>query len=312
MPLKEHTNMYHEPVMLSESLELLDVKSDGLYVDVTFGGGGHSAAILEKLGDKGRLYAFDQDEDARANAEQPPFADSGSFLFIQSNFRHLKRQLRAYGVEAGAVDGLLADLGVSSYQFDTPERGFSYRFDAALDMRMDAGEGATAAEILNTYSADALQGIFSAYGEVRNARTLAQACVSRRSERPFATTGDLTELCDKYYRGDRQRYLSQVFQALRMEVNAEKEVLSDLLEQATELLKPGGSLVVISYHSIEDRLVKNFLKAGNPHGELKKDFYGNIERPFELLTRKALQAGATEIERNPRARSAKLRAGKKH
>ncbi|MEZ4920175.1 MAG: 16S rRNA (cytosine(1402)-N(4))-methyltransferase RsmH [Saprospiraceae bacterium] len=303
--------MYHDPVLLNESIAFLQLKPESLVVDVTFGGGGHSAAILKELGDKGRLFAFDQDADARKNAEQAPFQGAENFHFIQSNFRHLKRQLRALGIVPGSIDGLLADLGVSSYQFDTPDRGFSYRFDAPLDMRMDAeGEGG-ADFVLNTYSADSLQNILSIYGEVRNARTLAQAIVKQRDQHPFKTTGDLVAICDTWYMGDRLRYLSQVFQALRMEVNEEVSVLEDLLREAMEVLKPGGRLVVISYHSIEDRLVKNFLKSGNAQGELDKDFYGNIHRPFKLITKKAVTASEEEIKRNPRARSAKLRTGEK-
>jgi 16S rRNA (cytosine1402-N4)-methyltransferase len=303
--------MYHSPVLLHESVDILHIIPHGIYVDATFGGGGHSAEILQQLSDKGRLYAFDQDNDARANALQPPFSKHAGFLFVPSNFRHLKRQLRALGVAPGSVDGILADLGVSSYQIDTPERGFSYRFDADLDMRMNP-EGALRADtVLNTYGAAELQRVFSEYGEVRNARTLANACVRTREEKPFRTTAELVALCEAHLMGERRRYLSQVFQALRMEVNEEVDALADFLREALEMLKPGGILAVITYHSIEDRLVKNFMKAGNTEGEPVKDFYGNIDRPFELILKKALQPNDKEIKENPRARSAKLRGARK-
>ncbi|MBK8556844.1 MAG: 16S rRNA (cytosine(1402)-N(4))-methyltransferase RsmH [Lewinellaceae bacterium] len=303
--------MYHSPVLLEESLMFLHLIPDGTYVDVTFGGGGHSAAILQQLGDKGRLFAFDQDSDAQANTAKPPFDTAPGFQFIQSNFRHLKRQLRAYGVLPGTVDGILADLGVSSYQIDTPERGFSYRFDADLDMRMNSDAAQTAGTILNAYSAEQLQEVFSIYGEVRNARTLARACVLAREQRPFRSTGDLVEICDAHRMGERWRYLSQVFQALRMEVNEEVTVLTEFLKDSLEMLRPGGRLVVLTYHSIEDRIVKNIMKTGNPEGEQEKDFYGNIHRPFQLITKKALPPSAAEQKLNTRSRSAKLRAAEK-
>jgi 16S rRNA (cytosine1402-N4)-methyltransferase len=303
--------MYHAPVLLTESIDLLRIRPGGIYADVTFGGGGHARLILEKIQGNGHLYAFDQDEDAKRNTEQQEFSADPSFHFIQSNFRHLKRQLRAEGVRAGTVDGILADLGVSSYQFDTAERGFSYRFEADLDMRMNALDGPRASDVLNTYGAEDLQRVFGTYGEVRNARTLALACIRLREQKPFRTTGDLVDCCEKNMIGDRWRYLSQVFQALRMEVNDETGALRDLLSDAGEMLAPGGRLVVITYHSIEDRLVKNYLKTGNAEGEVIKDFYGNIERPFELITRKALEPSDAEIRQNTRARSAKLRVGEK-
>ncbi|MCB0527832.1 MAG: 16S rRNA (cytosine(1402)-N(4))-methyltransferase RsmH [Saprospiraceae bacterium] len=301
--------MYHETVLLAESIDYLEVKPGGIYVDATFGGGGHSRLILKKMGGKGRLFAFDQDEDAKRNTEQQEFSANPSFFFIHSNFRHLKRQLRSEGIRSGSVDGILADLGVSSFQFDTPERGFSYRFDAELDMRMNRQDGPTAAELLNQYDADALQRVFSELGEVRNSRTLAQAAVARRAKAPFRTTGDLLELCEKHLLGDRMRYFSQVFQALRMEVNDELGALEAFLNEALEMLKPEGRLAVITFHSLEDRMVKHFLKTGNVEGVPRKDFYGNIERPFDLLTKKPHEPGAEEIGRNTRARSAKLRAG---
>ncbi len=304
--------MYHESVLLSESIDYLGVVPGGIYVDATFGGGGHSKKILEKLGGKGRLFAFDQDNDAKRNTEQQEFSADTSFQFIHSNFRHLKLQLRAEAVRSGKVDGILADLGVSSFQLDTAERGFSYRFDAALDMRMNTQDGPTAADVLNTYNAEELQRIFSAYGEVRNAKTLALAVVRNREQKPFGTTGDLADLCAKNFIGDRMRYLSQVFQALRMEVNDELGALEDFLKESFEMLAKGGRLAVITFHSLEDRMVKNFLKTGNTAGEPQKDFYGNIDRPFEILTKKPVEPPAAETTRNPRARSAKLRVGIKN
>lgn len=304
--------MYHEPVLLTESLDVLCLRPEGVYVDATFGGGGHARHLLQRLGDKGRLYAFDQDDDARANAAQTPFADDARFRFVPANFRHLKRYLRVEGVRPGTVDGILADLGVSSHQFDTPERGFSYRFDAPLDMRMNTQDDESgAADVLNTYSAGDLQRVLSEFGEVRNARTLAQAIVREREKKAFRTTGDLVALCEPLAMGERWRYRSQVFQALRMEVNDEVGALGDFLADALEMLAPAGRLAVIAYHSIEDRLVKNFFKTGNAAGELKKDFYGNIERPWETVMKKAVEPSDDEIKRNPRARSAKLRAAQK-
>lgn len=303
--------MYHAPVLLTESLDALQLHPGGVYVDATFGGGGHSIALLNRLGDKGRLYAFDQDEDAQANALKPEFSEHPGFHFVHSNFRYLKRQLRALGIKPGTVNGILADLGVSSHQLDTPERGFSYRFDAELDMRMNTSEPQSAATILNTYQPDELQRVFSVYGEVRNSRTLAQACVQFRNKAPFQTTADLVGLCETVLMGERWRYLSQVFQALRMEVNDEMGALGDFLADATTMLAKGGRLVVLTYHSIEDRLVKNWIKTGNAAGELEQDFYGNFERPFKIITKKPIEASETETKENPRARSAKLRVAEK-
>lgn len=252
--------VYHEPVLLRESIDLLGIVPSGIYVDATFGGGGHSKLMLEKLAGKGQLFAFDQDEDAKGNTEQQEFSASPSFSFVQSNFRHLTRQLRAEGIRAGKVNGILADLGVSSHQLDTAERGFSYRYEAVLDMRMNRQGGETAADLLNTRSAEELQRIFSELGELRNARTLAQAVVRERAKKRFRSTGDLVELCDKNLIGERMRYLSQVFQALRMEVNDELGALEEFLKGALEMLAPGGRLAVITFHSLEDRMVKNFMK----------------------------------------------------
>lgn len=295
---------YHEPVMARESLEMLAIQRDGIYVDATFGGGGHSRLILEALGPKGMLVAFDQDADAAAQAWDDP-----RLRFVPHNFRHLKRFLRLYGI--GQIDGLLADLGVSSHQLDTAERGFSYRFDAPLDMRMNQEEGQPAADILNSLDAASLQELFSRYGEVRNARTLAMKIVETRSGKPFRTVGDLLAVAEPLSMGQRFRYLSQVFQALRIEVNDELGALEELLLDALETLRPGGRLVVISYHSLEDRAVKNFFKTGNILGEVDADEYGHIHRPFQVINKKALEPTTEEITRNPRARSARLRVAEK-
>lgn len=290
--------------MAKECLEGLHIQPDGVYVDATFGGGGHSELILQQLGAKGQLLGFDQDADAVENA-----LDDERFIFIASNFQYLKRFLKLYGVRQ--VDGILADLGVSSHQLDAAERGFSYRFETTLDMRMNQQAHRTAAEVLNTYPADELQEVFSAYGEVRNARTLAQAIVNFREDRPLETVSDFMQVLESVIRGQRNRYLSQVFQALRIEVNDEMNTFKTFLAEALDVLKPGGRLVVMSYHSLEDRLVKHFLKTGNPEGEVKKDFYGKIYRPFRIITKKAVTASASEIKANPRARSAKLRIGER-
>ncbi len=302
---------YHESVLLHESIDLLGVKPGGVYVDATFGGGGHSKLILEKMGGKGRLFAFDQDEDAKRNTEQEEFSTNPGFLFVPSNFRHLKRQLRAEGIRAGTVTGILADLGVSSHQLNTAERGFSYRFEAELDMRMSRHEVETAADLLNTRSAVELQRIFSELGEVRNSKTLALAVVQEREKKPFRTTGDLVELCSRNLLGERMRYLSQVFQALRMEANDELGSLEDFMKDALEMLAPGGRLAIITFHSLEDRMVKNFMKTGNVAGEPDKDFYGNITKPWDMITKKPVEASQAETKQNTRSRSAKLRVAAK-
>ncbi|MCB0518607.1 MAG: 16S rRNA (cytosine(1402)-N(4))-methyltransferase RsmH [Lewinellaceae bacterium] len=296
--------MYHQPVLAKESIEALAIKSDGAYVDATFGGGGHSRLILKELGEKGRLYAFDQDDDSLQN-----LIDDGRFVFNHHNFRYLQRFLRLHGVKQ--VDGILADLGVSSHQLDEAERGFSFRFDADLDMRMNRDDDKTAADILNSYPAEELQRVLGEYGEVRNARSLAQKIVQEREHRPVKTIGDFLNLVEPLVRGQKNRYLAQVFQALRIEVNDEMGALQEFLEASLEVLRPGGTLVVIAYHSIEDRMVKNFLKTGNIHGEVVKDFFGNIERPFDLTIKGVLTPSEEEMAKNPRSRSAKLRAGKK-
>jgi 16S rRNA (cytosine1402-N4)-methyltransferase len=301
---------YHRPVLLTETIDLLCIRPSGIYVDATFGGGGHSREILTKIDSKGRLFGLDQDEDAMKNAEQAPFSTSENFTFLEANFRNLKRMLRAEGVKPGTVTGILADLGVSSYQFDTAERGFSYRFDGPLDMRMGS-DGPTAADLLNTETEEQLLHIMSAYGELRNARTFAKAIVTQRETRPFRTTDDLKRFAEANCIGDRMRYLSQVFQALRIAVNDEMTALNEFLMSSLEMLEPGGRLVLLTYHSLEDRPVKNLFKTGNIAGTLDQDFYGNITRPFKIITKKAIEASAEEQRANPRSRSAKLRAAEK-
>lgn len=298
-------NNYHVPVMLQPCIDGLNINPDGVYVDVTFGGGGHSREILKHLGPKGRLIAFDQDPDAQANVP----ADE-RFIFIDQNFGFLKNNLRLKGFRQ--VDGILADLGVSSHQFDVPQRGFSIRHNADLDMRMDQHRDLTAAEILNTYTEDKLHKIFGIYGEVKNAKSLARAIVTSRLEQPFTDIDSLKSAIAAYIpKGKENKYLAQVFQALRIEVNAEIQVLEDFLQQAADVLKPGGHLVVMSYHSLEDRPVKNFMAKGKFQGEVEKDFFGNQQKPFNVITRKAIIATDEEIARNNRARSAKLRIAEK-
>ncbi|WP_316848111.1 16S rRNA (cytosine(1402)-N(4))-methyltransferase RsmH [Pedobacter psychrodurus] len=298
-------NNYHVPVMLQPCIDGLNIDPDGVYVDVTFGGGGHSREILKHLGPKGRLIAFDQDPDAQANI---PVDER--FIFIDQNFGFLKNNLRLKGFRQ--VDGILADLGVSSHQFDVPKRGFSIRHNADLDMRMDQHRDLTAAEILNTYTEDKLHKIFGIYGEVKNAKSLARAIVTSRLEQPFTDIDSLKSAIAAYIpKGKENKYLAQVFQALRIEVNAEIQVLEDFLQQAADVLKPGGHLVVMSYHSLEDRPVKNFMAKGKFQGEVEKDFFGNQQKPFNVITRKAIIATDEEIARNNRARSAKLRIAEK-
>ncbi|GGG96767.1 16S rRNA (cytosine(1402)-N(4))-methyltransferase RsmH [Pedobacter zeae] len=298
-------NNYHVPVMLQPCIDGLNIKPDGVYVDVTFGGGGHSKEILKHLGPKGTLIAFDQDPDAQAN-----IPSDERFVFIDQNFGFLKNNLRLKGFRQ--VDGILADLGVSSHQFDVPERGFSIRHNADLDMRMDQHRNLTAAEILNTYAEDKLHKIFGIYGEVKNAKSLARAIVTARLEKPFTDINSLKSAISAYIpKGKENKYLAQVFQALRIEVNAEIQVLEDFLQQAAEVLKPGGHLVVMSYHSLEDRPVKNFMAKGKFQGEVEKDFFGNQQKPFNVITRKAIVATDEEIVQNNRARSAKLRIAEK-
>lgn len=295
---------YHNPVLLQSSVDYLVTNPDGTYVDVTYGGGGHSREILSRLG-SGRLIAFDQDSDAQAN-----LVEDERFTFVPSNFKNLSRFLKYH--QAYPVDGILADLGVSSHQFDTPERGFSYREDGVLDMRMNVNAGKSAQDIVNQYDEQALSQIFYRYGELSDGRTLARRIVKAREERPIRTTQELVEALKlSLPRGRENKSLSRIFQALRIEVNQEMEALEAFLTQTVEALKIGGRLVVISYHSLEDRMVKNFMRAGNFSGEVEKDFYGNPQTPFKLITRKALVPDDEEINLNPRARSAKLRVAEK-
>jgi 16S rRNA (cytosine1402-N4)-methyltransferase len=299
-------SQYHTPVLLNESLDGLFIKPDGVYVDVTFGGGGHSSAILQQL-TTGSLLAFDQDEDALKNADQltEDFPER-SFTFIESNFRYLQKFLRLHGIKA--VDGILADLGVSSHQFDVPERGFSTRWDGELDMRMDRNQPLTAREVVNTYEEKDLIHLFSAYGEIKNARTLANAIVMERSKNEIVMSAELKAIAERVApRGKLMKYLAQVYQAIRIEVNDELGALREFLEQTKDVLKPDGRLVVISYHSLEDRLVKNFMGKGDLKGRETKDFYGNVLRPFDPVNRKIITPEMGEIEKNNRARSAKLR-----
>ncbi|QXV67109.1 16S rRNA (cytosine(1402)-N(4))-methyltransferase RsmH [Mucilaginibacter sp. 21P] len=292
---------YHVPVMLQECIEALNIKPNGTYVDVTFGGGGHSREIMKHLSDGGRLLAFDQDEDAQRNR-----IDDERFEFIDQNFRFLKNFVRLH--DAMPVDGILADLGVSSHQFDEADRGFSIRFDAELDMRMNQASDLSAKEVVNTYSEADLHRIFGVYGEIKNAKTLAKTIVTARLNGPLNTIADLKNAINGLIpRGKENKYLAQVFQALRIEVNQELEALKDFLEQSADVLAPGGRLVVMSYHSLEDRLVKNFIAKGKFSGEVEKDIYGNDNRPLDAVSRGAITATEEEIKENNRARSAKLR-----
>ena len=297
---------YHRPVMLQECIDGLNIRPDGVYVDLTFGGGGHSQAILEKL-ETGHLYAFDQDKDAMANADK---IDNSSFTFIEANFRHLKRYMKMYGVKG--VDGILADLGISSHQIDDASRGFSTRFDARLDMRMDQSASKSALQVVNEYAEESLHKILGMYGEVKNAKTLARAIVAARTNADIVTVDDLKKVLSKFAKkGKENRYFAQVFQAIRIEVNEELKALEEMLQQCGEVLSPGGRLVVMSYHSLEDRMVKNYIAKGKISGDVEKDFYGNVIKPLDAITRKPVEAGEMEIKENNRARSAKLRIAEK-
>ena len=296
---------YHTPVLLQESIDGLDIKPDGVYVDVTFGGGGHSREILRRLGKGGHLYSFDQDEDAERN-----IVDDNRFTFIRSNFRYLRNWMRYYDMDH--IDGLLADLGVSSHHFDDETRGFSFRFDSALDMRMNKRAGKTASEILNTYDEDQLADIFYIYGELKNARKIATTIVKARGEKAIVTTGDLLQVTEQLFPREREKKeVAKLFQALRIEVNHEMDALKEMLSGACELLREGGRLSVITYHSLEDRIVKNYMKAGNAEGKIKQDFFGRIETPFQQVSNKVIVPNDEEQQRNPRSRSAKLRIGVK-
>jgi 16S rRNA (cytosine1402-N4)-methyltransferase len=295
---------YHVPVLLTESVDGLEIKANGDYVDVTFGGGGHSREIFSRL-KTGRLFAFDQDEDAAANV-----INDERFYFIRHNFKYIRNFLRYYNVEQ--VDGILADLGVSSHDFDVAERGFSFRFDGDLDMRMNRDASQNAADIINTFTEDQLRSIFREYGEIDNAGRLAKQLISARNVAPIKTIEQFKEAISPCVpRLQESKYLAKVFQALRIETNKEMDVLREFLEQSIQLLKPGGRLVVITYHSLEDRMVKNFIKSGDISGKQEKDFYGNVESPLEPVNRKVIVPSDEEIERNPRARSAKLRIAEK-
>ena len=296
---------YHVPVLLHESIDGLAIKSGGIYVDVTFGGGGHSKEILRRLDEKAHLYSFDQDPDAEKN-----IVNDDRFTFVRSNFRYLKNWMRYYGVDH--IDGLLADLGVSSHHFDDETRGFSFRFDAPLDMRMNKRAGTTAAEILNTYDEEQLADIFYIYGELKNARKIASIIAKTRNEKKIETTGDLMSATEKLFQREREmKEMAKMFQALRIEVNHEMDALKEMLNGAKDLLGEGGRLSVITYHSLEDRIVKNMMKAGNVEGKIKQDFFGRIEAPFRLINNKVIVPSDEELQQNPRSRSAKLRIAEK-
>ena len=296
---------YHVAVLLKESVEGVDLKPDGVYVDVTFGGGGHSREILSRLGPDGRLYSFDQDADAEKN-----IVDDDRFTFVRSNFRYIKNWMRYYEVEK--IDGLLADLGVSSHHLDDESRGFSFRFDAPLDMRMNKRGGQTAADIVNGYSEEQLADIFYLYGELKNARRIASALVKARGEKPIETTGDLLSAVGPLFQKERgKKETAKLFQALRIEVNHEMDALREMLNGACDLLCGGGRLSVITYHSLEDRIVKNMIKAGNAEGKVSQDFFGRIEAPFKAVSNKPVVPDNEEQGRNPRSRSAKLRVAER-
>lgn len=292
---------YHVPVLLQESVDGLDIKPNGIYVDVTFGGGGHSREILSRIGENGHLYSFDQDEDAEKN-----ILNDNRFTFVRSNFRYLRNWMRYYGVEH--IDGLLADLGVSSHHFDDETRGFSFRFDAPLDMRMNKRSGMTAAEILNNYDEEQLADIFYIYGEIKNARKVASAIIKARETKAIETTGDLIQITESLFPREREKKeTAKLFQALRIEVNHEMEALKEMLYGAQDVLREGGRLSVITYHSLEDRIVKNIMRAGNAEGKVNQDFFGRTVAPFRQISNKVIIPNEEEQQRNPRSRSAKLR-----
>lgn len=303
---------YHVPVLLKESIDGLNIHPEGIYVDVTFGGGGHSREILSRLSEKGHLFSFDQDADAEENIktlsdlrEMPK-----NFTFVRSNFRYLRNWMQYYGIER--IDGLLGDLGVSSHHFDDEERGFSFRFDAPLDMRMNKRASRTAADILENYKEEELANIFYLYGDLRNSRQIAAAVMENRQKNPIRTTKDFQAVVEPLFRKERgKKETAKLFQALRIEVNHEMDALREMLEAAKDLLRPGGRLSVITYHSLEDRLVKNIMKSGNIEGKIKKDFYGNVDAPFRLINNKIIAPSKEEQAINPRSRSAKLRIAEK-
>ena len=307
---------YHVPVLLDESIAGLNISPGGVYVDVTFGGGGHTRKILELMDETARLFSFDQDADAETNilsvtdTSGRVLNEDSRFTFIRSNFRYLKNWMRYYEVEQ--IDGLLADLGVSSHHFDDETRGFSFRFDAPLDMRMNRRAGKTAADIINTYDEEQLAHLFFLYGELKNSRKIASLLVKARTQKTILTTGDFLTVTEPLFKREREKKdRAKLFQALRIEVNREMEALKEMLASATALLKPGGRLSVITYHSLEDRMVKNFMKAGNVEGQVQQDFFGRIETPFISINNKVITPSKEEEERNPRSRSAKLRIAEK-
>lgn len=305
-------NSYHIPVLLKESIEGLNLHPSGVYIDVTFGGGGHSQEILRQLEGESRLYSFDQDADAEENISKMGLTkeQENRFHFVRSNFRYLKNWMQYYDIEH--IDGLLADLGVSSHHFDDESRGFSFRFDAPLDMRMNRRARYTAADILNQYSEEKIADIIYLYGEIKQSRRIASAIVKARNQKPLTTTNELLKIIEPFFQRAREKKeMAKLFQALRIEVNHEMDALRDMLLSATELLKPGGRLSVITYHSLEDRMVKNIMKSGNVEGRVKQDFYGRRETPFRLVNNKVITASTEEQEYNPRSRSAKLRIAEK-
>ena len=303
---------YHIPVLLNKSIEGLNLHANGVYVDVTFGGGGHSREILSRLGEGCHLYSFDQDADAEQNIDSMGLSDEqvNRFTFVRSNFRYLKNWMRYYEIDH--LDGLLADLGVSSHHFDDETRGFSFRFEAPLDMRMNKRAGLTAADILNDYNEERLADLLYLYGELKQSRRIASAIVKAREKKTYKTTNDLLTTIEPFFQRAREKKdMAKMFQALRIEVNHEMDALKEMLTAATELLRPGGRLSVITYHSLEDRMVKNIMKSGNIEGKVKQDFFGRIETPFRLVNNKVITASNDEQERNPRSRSAKLRIAEK-
>lgn len=305
--------IYHIPVLLNESIDGLNIQPGGIYVDVTMGGGGHSHAILKRLDANAHLYSFDQDADAEANLKQnhgDDLLNDERFTFVRSNFRYLKNWMRYHGVEQ--IDGLLADLGVSSHHFDDESRGFSFRFESPLDMRMNKRSSKTAADIVNNYTEEALADIFYLYGELKNSRKIASLLVKARQEKKIETTGDFIAVVEPLFKREREKKdLAKLFQALRIEVNGEMSALKELLTSVVDILKPGGRLSVITYHSLEDRIVKNIMKAGNIEGKIEQDFFGRINTPFKLINNKVIVPTDEEQEQNPRSRSAKLRIAEK-
>ena len=296
---------YHIPVLCDQTIDLLQINPEGTYVDVTFGGGGHSRAIMSRLGEGGRLLGFDQDMDAYNNR-----IDDARFIFVRSNFRYLSNFLRYHAIDG--VDGILADLGVSSHHFDDQTRGFSFRFDGNLDMRMNQHAGKSAADVVNTYSEEALADVFYLYGELKSARKIARAIVNNRSKNAITEVQDLLRVLQPYVGRDKEKKeLAQIFQALRIEVNDEMVALQKLLQSSLEASKPGGRMAVLTYHSLEDRLVKNFFRSGNLEGKIEKDFYGNVLSPWKLVNNKVIVADEQELTQNPRSRSAKLRVAEK-